>query len=444
MKKTTPALLLSFAFIIGCAVDAWSQKPSKHQAIPVAAVPAAFPVNFALTTVGKLQYVAFFDSAHQMTIAQRKLGSKKWNYRPLDSKVPWDSHNYLSMEIDREGIIHLVGNMHSSPLVYFRSTKPHDISTMQPVHKMTGTEEDVTTYPEFLHSPNGDLVFHYRYGRSGKGYEVYNVWDYVTHSWKRLLDKPLTDGQGRMNAYMQGPTLGPDGFYHLIWVWRDTPDCSTNHTLSHARSKDLLNWESVRGEQLPLPITLANKETYVDTTAVKGGLINIGIKIGFDAKGQLVIGYHKYDANGHTQLFLSRFENDHWTSKQITNWDYRWDFKGWGTIVNELLIDAPKPSAQSGQLTFGYHHFQWGSAQVTVDEKTFEPLSTGPIEVDYPAALDKVTRPEPNMLVNKVFDAGKAPKGQKYLLRWETLPPNRDQKPSGKLPAPSMLEVVRY
>ncbi|MFT3738804.1 MAG: BNR repeat-containing protein [Breznakibacter sp.] len=447
MKSSVPTLLI---IILAAWCDMPATKSQKkndtksYKPIPVALVPASFPVNFALTTVGKQQYVAYFDSAHQMTIAQRKLTGKKWRFQPLNSKVPWDSHNYLSMEVDKEGIIHLVGNMHSSPLVYFRSTRPYDVTSMQAIHKMTGSEEDVTTYPEFMHSPDGDLVFHCRYGRSGSGYEVYNIWNYETHQWERLLDKPLTDGLGKRNAYMQGPILGPDGYYHLIWVWRDSPDCSTNHTLSHARSKDLLNWESVRGEKLPLPITLANKETYVDTTAVKGGLINIGIKIGFDSKGQLLIGYHKYDANGNTQLFLARFGNGQWESKQVTNWNYRWDFKGWGTIVNELLIDSPKPAVQTGQLVFGYHHYQWGDGQITVNETSFEPISSGPVTTDYPKELDVVRSNFKGMLVHKVFGKGTAPKGQKYLLRWEALPPNRDQKPQGTLPEPWMLEVVKY
>jgi len=42
------------------------------------------------------------------------------------------------------------------------------------------------------------------------------MWNAKERQWKRLLDKPLTDGRGQMNAYMQGPLLGPDGMYHLL------------------------------------------------------------------------------------------------------------------------------------------------------------------------------------------------------------------------------------
>lgn len=406
-------------------------------------VPAGFPVNFSLLTHGNRQYVAYYDSAHQLTVACRKLNSKKWDYQKLDSKVGWDSHNYLSMAIDKLGYIHLSGNMHSSPFIYFKSSKPYDIHSIVKLNRMIGKEEDVTTYPEFITDPKGQLIFHYRYGRSGNGYEVYNILDVQTQQWKRLLDKPLTDGKSLRNAYMQGPILGTDGYYHLIWVWRDSPDCSTNHSLSYARSKDLLHWESIRGEKVDLPITVDYPQLIVDPTPVKGGLINIGIKTGFDSKNNVVIGYHKYDSNGNTQLFISRFEEGKWINKQLTNWDYRWDFKGMGTIVNEILIESPRPSGKPGELIFGYHHnTKYGNGQIVINEKTLEPIRSEAFETGYPARLDTVESTFPGMLVNIAFDKGKSPdQSRKYLLRWETLSPNRDQKRTGTLPPASMLRL---
>jgi len=59
-----------------------------------------------------------------------------------------------------------------------------------------------------------------------------------------------------MNAYCSRPALGPDGRFHMTWVWRDTPDCATNHDLSYARSADLVHWETGGGEPLKLPLGL--------------------------------------------------------------------------------------------------------------------------------------------------------------------------------------------
>ncbi len=435
-------LILLFASPATGIIDAQNNEILTHTDIGY--VPAGFPVNFSLLTHGNRQYVAYYDSIHQITLVSRKLNSKKWDYQKLDSKVGWDSHNYLSLAIDKRGYIHLSGNMHSSPFIYFKSSKPFDIHSMQKLNKMLGKEEDVTTYPEFMINPEGELIFHYRYGRSGSGYEVYNILDAKKQQWNRLLDKPLTDGKKQRNAYMQGPVLGTDGYYHLIWVWRDSPDCSTNHSLSYARSKDLLHWESIRGEKVELPITVDYPELVVDPTPVKGGLINIGIKIGFDSKNNLLIGYHKYDANGNTQLFITRFEGGKWVSRQLTNWDYRWDFKGMGTVVNEILIESPQPSSKPGELIFGFHHnAKYGNGQIVINENTLKPIATEEFETGFPKEIDKVGSSFPGMLVNTQLDKGKSPDGTKYFLRWETLSPNRDQKRVGILPPASMLRLYQ-
>jgi len=435
--------ILKFTFLIPLLfpwkVDAQT-KEANVKFCNIAEVPAGFPVGFALLTHKNNQYVAFYDTAHQITIACRKLGHKQWTFQKLDSKVGWDSHNYLSMAIDKLGYIHLSGNMHSSPFIYFKTKKPLDIHSFQKLNSMLGKEEDVTTYPEFITDSKGELIFHYRYGRSGNGYEVYNVLDAKAQKWNRLLDKPLTDGKNLRNAYMQGPVLGKDGYYHLIWVWRDSPDCSTNHSLSYSRSKDLIHWESIRGEKVDLPMTVENKELMVDATPIKGGLINIGIKIGFDSQNKLVIGYHKYDEKGNTQLFVARFLGGEWISKQLTHWEYRWNFKGMGTVVNEILIESPRPG-KAGELVFAYHHTKYGDGQVVLNEKTLESIAVQDYEAGYPKELSKVESSFPGMLVNTSADKGLSGDGKKYLLRWETLSPNRDQKREGQLPPPSMLRL---
>ena len=421
-----------------------SSKTNEAASLNISSVPSSFPVNFALFTKDENQFVAFYDAAHTMTIASRKLSDTSWSYKKLNSKVEWDSHNYLALMVDGENLIHLVGNMHSSPLIYFRSELPLDINSMKEINYMTGAEEDVTTYPCFMYGPNKEIIFHYRYGRSGSGYEIFNVLNTKKKSWKRLLGKPLTDGQEKMNAYIQGPLLGKDNYYHIIWVWRDTPDCATNHTLSYARSKDLINWESIRGEKTELPLTIESPELYVDDTPIKGGLINIGIKIGFDSQNRILIGYHKYDPAGNTQLFLARYENEKWAQKQITDWDYRWDFNGYGTIVNELLIDSPKPSKEKGKVLFGYHHIKYGDGEIIVDEESLDNLGQQEIERDYPKTIDELESKNSGMVINKIYDSGSASDGRTYLLRWETKAPNRDRKPEQDYSESTILRLISY
>ena len=85
---------------------------------------SAFPVGMSLYTAGNRQYVAYYDSLHQMTVAMRNLPDGPWAYQKLDEKVPWDAHNSVTMCMDKHGVMHVVGNMRASPLNYFVQTLP--------------------------------------------------------------------------------------------------------------------------------------------------------------------------------------------------------------------------------------------------------------------------------------------------------------------------------
>lgn len=428
--------ILLLLVIITIAGYTFAQPKNVIEAIEISNVVSAFPVRYAMKTYKGCQYIGYYDSDHNMVIAKRKPDSKQWQKTIMPTKIGWDSHNYVTFAFDSEGYMHISGNMHAVPLIYFRSTKPESIDEFETIKSMTGIDELRTTYPSFMKNGKGELIFHYRSGGSGNGFEVYNIYDTETKKWSRLLDKPLIDGLGQRNAYMQGPTLGKDGYYHLIWVWRDTPDCSTNHTLSYARSKDLINWENIRGEKTVLPITFDKSEFVIDGTAPKGGLFNPGIKLSFDSKNRPLVGYHKYDNDGNNQLYVARFENDKWKTVKLTDWKYRWQFEGNGSMKTELTISNPT-IVDKNTMAFGFYHSQYGTALVLFDQNTLEPKGTRDAPLQYPREYDNVWSDTPGMIVNKIFD------GQ-YLLRWETLPSNRDKKPEGELPPPSKLMLYRF
>lgn len=407
-----------------------------EEGVEISKIESAFRVGYSMIEKNDRLYMAYYDSAHQMTLAVFDLKTGQCDYDTLPSRIGWDSHNYVTMAFDKEGYLHVSGNMHAVPLVYFRSTEPYNIHTMKEINKMTGLDEKRVTYPAFMESPDGELVFHYRTGGSGNGSEIYNIYNVEEQSWKRLLDKPLTDGHGERNAYMQGPILGKDGFYHLIWVWRETPDCSTNHTLSYARSRDLKHWENIAGKQTELPITLEKTEFYVDATPVKGGLFNPGIKLGFDSQHRPVIGYHKYDKDGNNQLYVARYEKNGWYIKQLTDWKYRWQFEGNGSMKTELDIFAPQ-ALDNGKMAFGYRHIKEGRGEIVFDEQTFEVLGKQEAKPTYPEKYNQLESSFPGMQPHVIV------KGD-YLLRWETLPANRDRKPKGTLPAPGRLMLYKW
>lgn len=385
-------------------------------------------------TAGDKQFVAYYDAKHQMTVASRKIGSTKWSYRKLDSFIGWDSHNYITMTTDDGGYIHLSGNMHNDTLVYFRSEKPYDIRSLKRIDAMTGIDEYHVTYPTFMRDKDKRLIFHYRSGGSGDGYELYNIYDQKTQTWRRLIDKPLINGRtenGTMSAYMSGPVLGPDGFFHLIWVWRDTGDCSTNHTLSYARSTDLVHWESIRGEKVELPITLQDSVLYVDPTPVKGGLFNPGIKIGFDSRNRILIGYHKFGPDGNNQLYIARFEDGDWRLAQITDWKTRWYFSGYGSMPAYIWIAAPHVAGE-GKLAFPYKHYKEGEGVLLIDENTLKIVGQEPIKETIPAHFMEPQSGNPKMEVKTLLRNG-------YLLRWEAMPVNQDRKPTEDTPPTKLV-----
>jgi len=434
MKKLLPMALLTGLVQTGCAAP--QPDHTIVEKIAVQKVWGATPVAFALETVGNRQFVAFYDANRQMVAGQRTLDSKDWMFQKLPSFLVWDSHNYIAMAIDSDGYIHIAGNMHVAPLVYFRSEKPYDVTSLKELNRMTGKLETRCTYPKFFKGAKGELVFNYRDGMSGKGNQIYNVYDPKTKTWRRLLDTPLTDGEGRMNAYCIGPMLGKDGWYHMTWVWRDTIMCETNHDLSYARSKDLVHWETAEGTPITLPIRLGTPGVIVDPVKIKEGMLNGNGKIGFDSQKRVVLAYHKFDKNGKTQLYNARLENGKWKIVQTSDWNYRWWSEGGGSINNDVKISAV--SFKDGQLLQSFSHKTEGSKTLVLDEATLKPTGTVPSK-QWPSEIKTVRSKFPEMQVrtqNGHGDGG-------YMLRWEVLPKHRDAPRPKPWPESVMLEVYK-
>ncbi|MEY4488677.1 MAG: hypothetical protein RIQ79_1185, partial [Verrucomicrobiota bacterium] len=104
--------------------------------LPVDAVWSGHPVSFAFLTERGHQFIAYYDSERRITVAGRRLDETAWTkVHPEGVALPgrggrvsnitgWDSHNYLALILDRDGYLHLSGNMHNDPLCYYRSSRP--------------------------------------------------------------------------------------------------------------------------------------------------------------------------------------------------------------------------------------------------------------------------------------------------------------------------------
>lgn len=433
-------VVAGFAFGEDNMVSHWKV----DQSWDIAEVPSGFPVPFSLLTEGDRQYVAYFDKDRQMTVASRKMNSDQWQYQTLPSKVGWDSHNYITMAVDHDGHLHVSGNMHGVPLIYFRTQKARDITTLKGL-SMTGTLENRVTYPHFLKDHNGDLIFTYRHGGSGNGINVYNKYNAQERIWMRLLQSPLFDGEGKRNAYPLGPVRGPDGWFHVVWVWRDSPDCATNHHLCHARSKDLLNWETVFGDEVALPLTLGEEKLWVDPIPSGGGIINGCQKLFFDASNRPIITYHKADADGNMQIYAARPENREWRVCRLTEWDKPIKFGGGGTMGFIGISISGLSRVEPGVLTMTYQHCDYGSGRVFIDEQTLQPLmKTIAVVPDYPEQINQVQSEFEGMSIRRAEDMGDtSDQAARFILQWETLDSNRDRPRKPPLPAPSTLRLYK-
>jgi hypothetical protein len=433
-------------------IDETKNTESVMQVIAIDQVWAGQPVGFSLLTHENRQYIAYYNASRNMVVGQRNLNEPRFalTVLPATSRetaggtstvLGWDSHNSVTLGIDPEGFIHLAGNMHVNPITYFRSTRPNDISSLKQEMSMVGTNENRCTYPNFMNTREGELLFHYRDGASGSGNEIYNILKSKTGLWQRLLDTPLTDGQGLMNAYQTQPTLLADNWYHVYWVWRDTPDCSTNHDLSYIKSPDLKNWYNAFGEPVKLPVTADNKSVIVDPIPVKGGIINLAASLCFDPNGKPIFAYHKYDTAGNLQFYSARLSGKKWEIKQLTNWNYRWEFSGNGSINNDVRIGAFK-NRGDGFYELDYSHIKCGSGTFLLNE-SMEICGTVR-KPEPPAEISKLEGTFPGLQVRTSADPGTCGEtGVRYLLKWETLSANRDQARPKPWPEPSQLYLYK-
>jgi BNR repeat-containing family member len=226
----------------------------------------------SLCTFKNTQYISYYNKDGFVVLGKRILDKAKWQLQTTAFKGNVaDAHNSISIIIDGDGYLHLAWNHHANQLHYSKSIAPGSL-LMTDEMSMTGMAENLVTYPEFHTLQNGNLLFLYRDGRSGKGNLVINRYDIKTKKWEQL-HKNLIDGEGQRNAYWQA-CVDTKGIVHLSWVWRETGDVATNHDLCYAKSTDGgVTWQNSKNEKYTLPVNAATAE-YVCRIPQKSELIN--------------------------------------------------------------------------------------------------------------------------------------------------------------------------
>ncbi|MES2037636.1 MAG: BNR repeat-containing protein [Pseudomonadota bacterium] len=437
MFKLCQRIVIVLTVSISSLAVAEAEVPASIEAID--RVWSGHTVPFAISTGKDKLYLAYYDANRQLTVAQRPLNAPShWVYHKLDTWLGWDSHNLIAMVLDSSGALHIASNMHVDPLTMFRSDAGGDVRSLRRVPLMVNAaREKAMTYPVFLKNQQGQLIFKYRDGSSGRGNEIYAVYDEKSQTWAALTDSPLVDGEEKRNAYFMGPVKGRDGYFHIAWVWRDSPNAESNHDLSYAKSRDLVHWERADGSALSLPIRLKQAEI-VDPVPAGGGMINNNTVIGFDEDGRVIITYHKYDATGNTQIWLARYEDKGWKLRQISAWNnYRWDFKGTGSLNSEIFVEGARPG-KPGQLQVAVTRLGQ-RLEFSVDTRTL----AGATEKLVPGVADMFSsylKLAPGMQINTVEASDS--KGKIYRLAWTAQTTHRDLPLTEILPATDLKLFV--
>ncbi len=421
----TPMIKPFFAMLVLLLAASAGNAAEEGKVEAIDQVWSAHRVLFDFVGHGSHQVVAYYDASRQMSVAYRASPATTWRYHKLPSYLGWDSHNAVVVGIDEAGYFHVAGNMHTDPLVYFRSSEPFDVRTLKQEAVMAGGQEErQVTYPQFFNGPDGRLYFKHRYGTSGNGVEIYKVFDTKTLKWRQLHQSAFVDGEGERNGYFVGPTLERDGMFHLAWVWRETPSANTNHDLSYARSKDLVNWESSDGSPLPLPIRLRTAEV-VDDVQEGGGLLNGHTPLALDANGRPMVVYQKYGSNGNSQVFLSRRESSGWKSRQVSDIDdYRADLDRYGALALDLDTNiAPFVDVDNNIIVRA--RLRGENLEFVVDHETLAVMEKRSFQ-QYPKSViaDDVENNMP-LLIRPLMILGEA--SSEWFIAWEAQRRNRDR-----------------
>lgn len=292
----------------------------------------------SLVTYKDTQFIAYYDNNGCLILGKRKLPKGEWIlHKTQYTGNVSDAHNSISIMVDGDGYLHVSWDHHGHPLRYAKSIAPLslELGDKQP---MTGELEENVTYPEFYKMPNGDLIFIYRDGQSGKGNLVLNRYNVKTKTWNQL-QKNLIDGEGKRNAYAQS-CVDDKGVIHISWVWRETPDVATNHDLCYAKSLDGgITWMNSMGEKYTLPI-IAETSEYAALIPQNSELIN-QTAMTTDSKGNPYIATYWREKNSDIpQYHIVYNKHNEWRVMNLNFRNTPFSLKGGGT--KRIPISRPQ------------------------------------------------------------------------------------------------------
>ncbi|WP_426624886.1 BNR-4 repeat-containing protein [Leifsonia sp. McL0607] len=441
----------------------------------------------SVLTDGNTQYVAFYDTKRYLSVASRTLNGSApacangtlisgWCIFRSDHRVNDDQHNYVTMQLDGQKQLHVMGNLKVGRIVVEQNVTPNDKGELpsfgadglgeQGAYLRTSTAGDVSslgalpfsvpgidisamTYPEFF-TVGDTLVLRFRQGKE----TFLAQYDSAAKGWVSLLggSTPLFATDSTRRAYpteFVAHTVNGKTTYGMAWSWDGYLDengqegergFGSRSTFSYAQSTDLKTWTTANGTPLSVPLT------YEQTVTVPGLSIDpdAGIKQGItqpslalNGLGHPVVTYTRATtgANPTMQAFATTFRpgakgnaDGTWKVTQLTS--------GNQNIIPDNVSDSRAPwnlqaiwaaapyGANQPTWMFMTYVYMTGFGRVIID------TSTGEIVADLPGATSNSPGVPPGDVSNFARDLG-APKtdGTRAVLFWPSWPAVQNDNP---------------
>jgi hypothetical protein len=291
----------------------------------------------SITTFNGYQYAIYYNSAKRIVVARRNLATSGAWERCVFTDYLYtteDTHNTAAIGIcENDGTIHITFDHHVSPLHYRVSavgaaTNPGSVtwgpSLFGPVTDtlITGSAISGLTYPSFIPTTAGDLLFSYRTGGSGSGDTYFQKYSGASHTWLTGFGKVIN---GLTGSYTGEYTTSPDinrnaypyfdyegGRLHMAWCWRENAaSLESNHDLMYAYSdNDGQTWKNSAGTTIATAgssyITLSTAGIIIAAIPQNRNYINSG-SMHVSADSTILINIrHKMTAGGAVEYHVYR------------------------------------------------------------------------------------------------------------------------------------------
>lgn len=318
-----------------------SPEPLLDAAGVAAKAYAGFYVEQAVAQHGDTTYAAFYNADKVLTVAHRTGTTGPWTFtqpRLVDGSrviLDGDTHNSIALTVDAAGAVHMIANVNSSAMSYWRSAagdpttlSPADHLVITPSRNEAGArldDEGYAAYPRFIEDKDAALHLMWRAGWSNGGKTYLYAYDTASGRWSNPQGtSALLDGwSGSVHSpYPDLPRYNPaDGYYYLSYTWQDDGSAASTSTVNIIRSKDLRSWSSMSGSTFATPIRYGDVDALVENVPEGSGLRNGNVRTGFDAGGRATVAYVRERAEG-TALTLSRRDglDKYWLQSDVSNW----------------------------------------------------------------------------------------------------------------------------